>query len=343
MIVSQCPLRIKPTPVRFPYLEGFIEDSRDFFMGLNHGQIGKYVYDGVAAQNNTTPKNNWGDLVCQHNDDYYIPSAEICLIQQAAKDIPFFVPQGTSNIEFGIGTTESLDRKTMPILTALGTRKYIAVDFCLSYLKGAIGFFSKKADIQFVSHLSDFFQDKSEALSSTQSIGTMLGCTIGNIYNPILSCPRHAVIEYLKSFSAMTKHGWLLISIDTNQDDASLINMYSSPLHNSCMMTPLERIARELPTSDFDPTLFVNDPLWFPETSLVAQTVRATESQSFLLDGQPLSVKKGQNLHIMNSYKFTQAFFESCCDQAGLDVVNVWHHETPIKLYLLKDRNPIKA
>jgi len=96
-------------------------------------------------------------------------------------------------------------------------------------------------------------------------------------------------------------------------------------------------MASQLPTTNFDPALFDYQPEWLSEQQLVAHMAVATEDQDFKLGEYPLQVKAGEKVHLFNSYKFRQEFFEECCPKANLEIAKSWKHESGVMLYLLKD------
>jgi len=188
----------------------------------------------------------------------------------------------------------------------------------------------------------DFFNPQRTNISLEPSLGIMTCGTIGNIYGSLRDKAVNVnLVRSLKKVSSLTKNGWLLLSLDTNQEKESLMQGYATQLMSQLFLTVFHRINKELPVQGFDPSLFKYVPEWRPEIQLFAHVAEATESQDFTLGNYQVHIERGEKFHLLNSYKFKQNFFEACCDKANLDILNVWHHTSPMKLYLLKDRaNP---
>jgi uncharacterized SAM-dependent methyltransferase len=93
----------------------------------------------------------------------------------------------------------------------------------------------------------------------------------------------------------------------------------------------------------FDPSLFEYLPEWLPEQQLVAHMAVAKNDQDFYLGEYPMHVKKGSKIHLFNSYKFRQDFFETTCASANLDIAQSWQHDSGVMLYLLKSKSRISV
>lgn len=126
--------------------------------------------------------------------------------------------------------------------------------------------------------------------------------------------------------------------INTCRRGARNRDFYSEPWHQLFSVNHLYRMAAELPMHGFDPDGFECNPVWYPQCSLVAHTVRATRDQNFAMGSNgeiKIPVRKGDVFHCDNSFKYRPAFFEDCVRQIGLGVIKRWSDENGLFLYLL--------
>jgi uncharacterized SAM-dependent methyltransferase len=318
------------------YDEQFFDDMHGIFPDASgcaptSGGVGKYIYDG----------GNWNEIV-EHSSDFYIPKADHELTEMAVRDFAMWsVPSGTPYVDFGVGGPASFKNYALPILKRLNSKTYCGVDFCskalarIKALEGDVG-----TGVEIKTEQMDFFLPTNKVVSpSVPALGVMNGLTLTNFYGTLNDRDVGTnLIVAMRQLSRLCRHGWLLLSIDTNQEAASLKKAYVTPLNSKLYLSVFLRMAAELPTRGFDPSLFEYDPEWHPELQLWAHMARATEGQEFTLGDYSIRVSKGQKIHLLNSYKFAQPFFEYCCHAANLSVTKHWEHETGMMLYLLKDR-----
>lgn len=323
------------------YDESFFEDSLDLFLDLRSGHLGKYTYgeEALTQQTHTDGHPDWHKSVNEEDNSYYLPSAEKNILSQATLDISKWIPGNTSVVDFGVGGIDSFKELLVPLLNKIESGAYYGIDFCQPYLSAikTKGPLLCKARIHPIH--KDFFLS-STTITPDPALGVMLCSTIGNMNGSVrekIVGPN--LVRALRTISKQTNRGWLLVSVDTNQASNALQNAYETPAVEQFVLSSFRRMARELPMEGFDPTLFTYAPEWHADIQLFAHIAVATADQDFTLGSYRLHIAKGQKLHLLNSYKFAPSFFEACCDQANLEILQVWHHESPMKLYLLIDRD----
>lgn len=308
------------------YDQKFFDDLVELFMGLNSGHVGKYIYDAK----------NWGKIIT-HSKDYYVPTGDDELLAQAGQEIKELVPQGTPYIDLGVGGSESIKRHALPIIRELHSESYTGVDFCEPLLREAKSLESVLG-IPVGTVQTDFFKSSAPTISETPALGVMNGLTLANMYGTLRDVNNDLnLTTSLKTLSRMCGRGWLLLTIDTNQDQKSLTQAYDTPLTSQLYLGVLSRAARDLPIRGFNPLLFTYKPVFNRELQLLAHTAVASESQDFDLGKYHFHIKKGQEVHLLNSYKYSQSFFESCCLKAELAPIKQWKHKSGMMLYLLRD------
>ncbi|MGE0109831.1 MAG: L-histidine N(alpha)-methyltransferase [Bdellovibrionales bacterium] len=316
----------------------------DLFLGFNAGHVGKYIYEGSTTTQENISKQDylWQDVIHQDNPAYYMPTADNDLIQEALLSIDNLIPRKTSIVDFGIGGIAAFNAHIRPFLEKLSSHSYIGLDFCEDYLLAVKKAVSPSSAFSVTTHEIDFFNPSIKQVTSQPALGIMTCGTIGNMYGTLNdSSVKNNLTQALRTISSLTKNGWLLLSVDTNQKEESLVQGYDTPIMARLFLTVLHRMNKELPVEGFDSSLFKYVPEWHADLQLLAHVAYATDSQDFTLGNHTLHIEKGTRLHLLNSYKFTQDFFESCCDNANLEILSTWHHKSPTKLYLLEDRaNP---
>lgn len=322
------------------YDQVFFEDVLELFLGTNSGHLSKYIYDFNRPQEKDRPPHQtdtWNEIVL-HSKQHYIPRADKKLLGMALQNIKNYVPEEITYVDFGVGSDETINGLTLPLIRLLNCKRYIAVDYCEKFLATILEVKNKNCDIKTIH--TDFFMRPSFPIEKGPALGVMTGCTIGNMYGSMRDLNvdlnlTHTLIG-LKKF---LPQGWFIISMDANHNERTLFNNYMSSLHCDLFLSIMFRIKSLLPTNDFNPNLFKYMPEWHPKLQLFAHMAQATEAQEFQLGTSLLRINKGQKFHLLNSYKFDTKFFEACCTKARLSVVKRWDHDTPVKLYLLKSEN----
>ncbi len=325
--------------------EDFFDAALGLFLEMQSGHVGKYIYACPPSNGSSEKGRNWSAVGGKDNKGYYLHTADNALLQQALSDLDLFFPRRTNIVDIGVGEISAFHKNILPVIRKIQSPVYYGIDFNQSFLDTIKKEEPFLKDLKIIQNKMDFFFPSTKVITPAPSLGIILCSTIGNIDNPIKEKGISLTLtRSLKTLSHLTKNGWLLVSLDTNHDKKSLEEGYRTPPVERFVLTFLSRIANELPTVGFNPALFRYAPEWHPDIHLFAHMAEATEDQNFTMGAYRLQVKKGQKLHLLNSYKFPAAFFESCCDKANLEVLNVWHHESPMKLYLLIDRaNPAYA
>jgi len=294
------------------------------------GRCGKYVYESE----------NWGDFI-SHSDNYYPPQGDLALIQTAIREIDKWgVPLGTPYIDLGAGGAASFKRYALPVMKGLESTQYTGVDFAENALREIQALKPELAEhTEIKTEKMDLFFPTNKVIAKTEpALGVMNGLTLGNMDGSLSDQNVDVnLATALKYLSQLCGHGWLLLTIDTNQDEASLRKAYVNPSNSHLCLSILSRVARELPVKNFDPTSFRYDVEFHPDLHLLANLAVATKTQDFKLGPYPIHVQEGQKIHLSNSYKFNRKFFESSCRIANLSTVKYWKHETGMMLYLLRD------
>lgn len=222
----------------------------------------------------------------------------------------------------------------MPIIRELESKHCTLVDESIAFLKQIVGSALTKG-IKIEPIVDDFFANE-DAYLDGQALICSFGSTISNIVNPVSAeLPQEALVDSLSKMALAANKGWMLIGFDSDHDGERIKNYFKK--HALFQLNIFDRMVAELPIKgDFDPKAFTYKPEWVAASGQLAHIAIVNRDINFHVGKTPISLKKGQRLHIKNSYKFTPAFFECCCKLAGLEVVKAWSDDSSAKVYLLK-------
>lgn len=323
-----------------PFDQEFMDDVVDLFFDFRSGQMSKHSYKnhGASGRGVTFSGSHlWRQISTDQKADYYVTRTDRELFVKALPEISSLVTGQPPLIDLGSGTLENMQDFAAPLVKAMQSKLYVPVDISTDLLQQADGLNALGPGCQIVPRHLDFFAPVKRPLVEGSAFAALTGATIGNIPGGISTeTTEERLTRTLRNLAVLCNCGWLLISVDGNQDATWLQRMYNTPQIAAFVLNALYRIADELPVQDYDPTLFAYDPTWYPEHHLFAHEAVATQDQNFSLGPYEISILKGDRFHLKNSYKYPPAFFEGCAKRAGFDVVAKWSHENPMTLYLLK-------
>ena len=242
---------------------------------------------------------------------------------------------GLPLIEYGPG---SIDDAGL-LLKALNSKLYLPVDLSHGIIAKAAAFGAGLKNCQVRPKIMNFFADRNAPLLHEPALAVLLGLTITNIPGPVpKAAPATALVKSFTNLAQPISHsgGYLLISTHDEQHGIRNQALYDEVWHRNFGVNFLYRMQAELPVSGFNPDYFEYKPVWHPQCSLLAHTVRATRDQAFFLgdDATHIVVKAGDQFHYNNSFKYETAFFETCAARAGLQIAQKWRDEHGMMMYL---------
>lgn len=327
----------------------FLQDSVDLFTGTKASHMGAHQYahhGGMCGGVSMSGAKLWAEAQAfRKNSDkaghVNLVGAEERLLQVVSREIGDILPTGIRVIELGPGTIEAFNAKTLPILQGLQSSECTIVDESSAFLQ-KISTSASLADLKINAVQDDFFTGEHPYYNdNSDNLICMFGSIISNIINPLSNVlPEKALTESLHALSRATNEGWLLLGFDADQNGDRVRSYYKA--HGLFQLNVFYRMAVDLPIGgEFDPKAFDYEADWRSASGQLAHIAVAKREMSFSIAGQPLSVSKGQRLHIKNSYKFSEEFFSHCCQQAGLDVIKIWSDTSSAKIFLLEKPSKI--
>lgn len=317
----------------------FLKDSLDLFLGTRFGHIGVHQYAAHKGSRNGIPTSG-ASLWAKAEESRLLASGNMLndeehLLHQVAANIHTFIPATTTVVDLGPGTVSAFDRKIYPFIQALKSDQYIPVDESVEFLRHISSKASSLNGLDIRPIIDDFFKNE-KPYTVEEALVCSFCSTLANLVSPLSPTPpKQALTESLRTFGRAVNSGWLLISFDSDQNGKKIKSYYSD--HALFQLNIFDRMAVELPIEgDFDPLNFEYDPLWIASSGQLAHMAVTKKDTCFFIGKQKIVLKKGQRLHLKNSFKFSPSFFERCVSFAGLKVVHSWHNNSSVKVYLLR-------
>jgi L-histidine Nalpha-methyltransferase len=331
---------VNQSPVK-NFDSSFAQDIVSLLLGTKGGHLDPYLYSDPMYSGDPVR----GAILLaefQKSPSYYLYKGETYLLTELAQKIANIVGKQVTLIDYGPGSSDAFMRKTLPFLQALiEPQGYIAIDLCMSYVESAVENCHKHFQNLPVTYLiKDFYDRELDYGNYDNPVVYFLGNSISNLHHQ--SCKESTsglnaieknalTIERLGIIhQQLPKGGFLVISQDANQDEASMMKAYASNTGTDFVLNVLHRIKRDLQLIDFDANAF--DPLvqWDGDTYCLAIYAVSQKRQAIRIAEQNYVIEPNQKLHISNSHKYPVPFFQQMAKAAGF---------TPIEFFLDRQDN----
>ncbi len=309
----------------------FLQDTVDWFTGRRAGHMSPWLYsvpqyDGDRANGSV----EWAKVVqeAKNGSDYYVFSEEERIIRESLPDIAALSGRPISLIDLGPGSADAFNNKVAPVIRSLrgSVCKYIPVDvstLSLDVVESASHAIFPDIAVQQVR--KDFLQEKfTYAATASRTVSTFFGLTLFNLQiDPrITGLPESVLASSLTRLKGhhKTRDNYMLLTQDSTQNVDKLVTAYTAC--QEYFKPLLHRIARDFQvTGNYDPDAFDFGTQFFPETSAFSMYFSPTENMNFTIEGQPVSLKKGQKLFFHNAFKMTPDRFLRTAHDAGYEPV----------------------
>lgn len=316
--------------------QDFLDRCVNLFLGFQSGHLGGDMYQHHSGMKGNIPMS--GVVTWEHHMVHStFPKLYKKIVRSYLNDIAQIVKPATPIVEYGPGAMTD----AVYLIEAIRSTQYIPVDISAGILGQAQQLLSLVGDTCRVDPvIADFFAYDNHFPVSQPALGVFLGLTINNIPGSVPDTePSLQLIAALRNLTRpLVCGGHFLVATDANQDGVRNRELYNEEWHRLFGVNFLYRIAAEIPTQGFDPDGFEYHPVWYPQCSLLAHTIRATVDQDFILDPEgkavEVHVKEGDVFHYNNSFKYRPAFFEACAQAVGLGLVKKWEDHGSVQLYL---------
>ena len=263
--------------------------------------------------------------------EYTLTQREITLLEQNAPAIASATGPGLV-VEFGIGNARKVD----PLLTALGSSVFAALDISLSALDDALGgLAARHPSTAMVGICCDHTQlrqlPQHPALEGQPRIGFFPGSSLGNF------TPKEAV-QFLANARELLAGGPLLLGLDQPRDPALMEAAYDDAAGVSAAFARnlLNRLNRDL-NGDANPENFLYRASWQPQQHRIEMALVSKRDQTVHLAGESWFFGNGDTWITEHSVKYSPTAAAALTAQAGWQIADRWEDpHQQVSLHLLR-------
>ena len=265
--------------------------------------------------------------------EYYPTRVETRLLRQVVKGLASVIPDLSLVIEPGSGASV----KTRILLSSQAKlRTYMPIDISAEFLSDTVQQLQQDyPNIQIIPLVGDF-TNMHTPVDSDAGIVRMVffpGSTIGNF------SPEEAK-ALLKSFHYLAaKSGWLLIGVDSTQNETQLLAAYNDKAGITAEFNKnlLVRANREL-QANFVVEQFLHEARFNKAEGKVEMHLVSSCKQKVTIGEHVFNFASGESIFTENCYKYTRQHFLSIAKECNWHFEQVWQdqEESEFELFLLK-------
>lgn len=326
----------------------FVNDLIDLFEGKKSGHLAHYHYSEPLFSGDKVNGAYLWDQVIRNSSAYYQFESENSLIPEVAQYVSALLKDEKSSlIDLGPGSGLSLQKKTLPFINSLSDiGNYIPVDMCAEYLDGIKQTINSDfSDLHITPQQKNYFDDAINFDVNTIPVFLFMSSSISNLpeidKNDLYCNQLEKILSHM--YEAIQREGYLIVSQDTNQDEKSLYDAYSSPDHVEFSLNLLERIKRDtcnIRNSSFDPSAWRYEPQWCAINQCIKHTVIANQDQTVIFNNKTYEIAKNHSFVLDNSHKYRSDDFISISKKAGFIPVKTFMNEVnKVAIHILKRHN----
>ena len=265
--------------------------------------------------------------------EYYPTRVETRLLRQVVQDLAVMIPDLSIVIEPGSGASV----KTRILLSSqLNLKTYIPMDISAEFLQEiAQQLQLDYPNIKTIPIVGDFTNTHApiELNNDVARLVFFPGSTIGNF------SPEDAS-ALLKSFHHLAgKAGWLLIGVDSTQNEQQLLAAYNDKAGVTAEFNKnlLVRANTEL-QADFVVEQFMHEARFNKTDGKVEMHLVSRCEQAVSIANQTFSFGAGESIFTENCYKYTRERFLKIANECNWQMQQVWQdqEESEFELFLLK-------
>jgi len=304
----------------------FYDGVVDLFTGIREGHIGRYCFSSARSDNDSVRGDEHWTQFIKTSTAYYPYWDEIEIINHAAGQIGGLVSDAHTFIDLGSGSLSSFERKILPIIRAGQFKEITFVDLCTTFSEKATARLMEEcSSIKTSTFIGNFFT--SLPTPAHKAVINLFGITLGNIIVDLpRETPEQALTKTFKHIAAplMKNGGYFIFDYDVNENEYQMHASYDHPSYHAMEMTILDRVKRDLPTSNFNPDDFEHVMKWLPQWKLFAHGVKAKTDTQFSLGSYNIDIPKGKFYRTGSSFKYSDATIEQVAAKAGFKKLQVF-------------------
>ena len=272
----------------------------------------KYFYDQRGSE-------LFEAITCQ--PEYYLTRIELALLSDRGADIAAAVGPRAHVVEPGSGS----GRKTRLLLDALEDPvAYTPIDISRSALTASAGRLDREfGDVEVLPVLADFTRPvplPAPARPADSALVFFPGSTLGNF-------TRDESVRLLSAMRAtMGEGGGALLGLDLEKEPAIIEAAYNDAAGVTAEFTLnlLRRLNRDV-GSEFDLDAFAHRARYVAGEGRIVTTLESLRDQVVSVEGHRFHFAAGEQMHVEQSQKYTDARIASLAAEAGLRVADGWN------------------
>lgn len=305
-------------------------DALCLFLGRQTGHMERWEYlSGLFRGDMADGSGHWADLV-NNPGLYYLAQGERNLIQQALSDDILInqIKHTKTLVEFGPGSVNAIKYKTLPLIKHCpNISKYIAIDGSMDQARQAAHIVTNACDVQSDMISADFTKGTFKRYWEGPATYIMWGCTIGNLHGQAGKDPYPSLIKEIEQLQKTLLIGdHLILIFDMNDDEQSVLRAYNEPALKRQSVSWLYALKRDgIATGNFDPRVWVHEPVWFPDVMQCAHTIFPMFDQMIKIGGHTIEIPAWRRFVSNNSYKFRPDVMIAAAKDAGLKAHVIQH------------------
>ncbi len=311
----------------------------EFNQDFNH-EFNQDVLHGLSQQQKSIPCKWFYDAIgsklfeaITKTEEYYLTRVETCLLEQVVKEIATITPDLSLVIEPGSGASV----KTRILLSSQANlTTYVPMDISAEFLNHIARQLQQDYPNIKTTPLEGDFTKIHTPLSLNHDAERMVffpGSTIGNF------SPEDAR-ALLRSFHHLAgKDGWLLIGVDSTQNEKQLLAAYNDKAGVTAEFNKnlLVRANREL-RANFEVEQFSHEARFSKVEGKVEMHLVSSCEQTVKVASQDFNFAEGESIFTENCYKYTRRRFLAIADECSWQMEHAWQdqEESEFELFLLK-------
>lgn len=299
------------------------KDALHLFLGTKQGHMEKWEYGTSLYPNDPAGGSAyWADLV--HNPgNYYLTQGDYDVIRRFVcnEQSSHYLRGIETIIELGPGSQDSIQNKTIPFLSvASDVKRYIAIDSAVDQAKEAASLIQSDLNIQSHAIEQDFFYRPVAKKFSGGTAIVMWGSSLGNIEGHANTSPFTKLAYTLGALAYHLEAGdKMFLCFDMENNEKKVTSAYREIALRSQILSVLHRLKRDTAiTGNFDPRVWVHEPVWFSDSMQCAHTIFPMFDQTMNIRGHMIAIPAWRRFISNNSYKFRPDVMIAAAEDAGL-------------------------
>ncbi|MDP9128502.1 MAG: L-histidine N(alpha)-methyltransferase [Pseudomonadota bacterium] len=281
-----------------PAVEPFNVALKSWLSGTMSGHLGPYMYTDDRDDH------RWKEG--HSSDAYYVGLDDKKTFDLMIKD---FNGRAETIFDLGPGGLDSVSAKSLPLARAAMAANYLAVDLSSTLASAAADHIGRELNIQSQPVINNFFDDFT--YSAANAFIVLMGGTLGNLetHKTALSLKKRLAQIFSSYRTAVKQSGSFLVSFDANSEVDEILKCYQNPQLGRLVHSCLDR--------SMDTTSFDYQVTWSPENYRVALNLRSKRDQLISFDGEQFAIREGEDLSVLNSYRFPVDFVIEAAESVG--------------------------